>query len=100
MISLRRNGTLYAREADDSCVQIEVRYKDADGDIIETRRGEEHCLEDDLLTTFPVFNGTNFSSYRLRQVTYAILKDGVQIGAATVELGDPRIIIEPPILAP
>jgi hypothetical protein len=100
MISVRLSGTLYAREADDSCVQIEVRYKDADGDIIETRPGEEHCLEDDLLTRIPVFNGTNFSAYGLRQVTYAILKDGVQVGAATVELGDPRIIIGTPILDP
>ena len=103
MISVQLRGTLYAREADDSCVEIEIRYKDADGDILETRRGDEHCLTDDLLTTFPVFNGTNFSAYGLRQVTYAILKDGVQVGAATVELGDPLVVdpdIDDPIILP
>jgi hypothetical protein len=99
MISVRLHGTLYAREADDSCALIEVRYKDADGDVIETRQGEERCPTSDELETFPVDNGANFSSYALRQVTYAIIKDGVQIGATTVELGDSRIILDQPVPA-
>ncbi|MET0907837.1 MAG: hypothetical protein ABWZ99_00080 [Ilumatobacteraceae bacterium] len=99
-ISVHLDGTLYAREADDSCVQVEVRYKDGDGDVIETRRGDEHCLDTDELTTFPVHNGSGFSSYALRQVTYALLKDGVQMGAVTVELGDPLIPQDLPVEQP
>ena len=94
-ISANLNGTLYAKNADDACVMVQVRYKEEDGDIIETRDGEEHCLTDDDLHEFPVNNGGNFSHYALRQVTYALLKDGVQIGATTVELGDDFILIDP-----
>ena len=94
-ISVLLNGTLYAREADSTCGIVEIRYKDADGDILETRQGTEHCMENDDLTEFPVSNGQNFSHYALRQVTYAILSDGVQIGATTVELGDPLILDGP-----
>ena len=95
MISVILNGTLYAREADSTCGRLEIRYKDADGDVLETRQGEEHCMEDDDLTEFPLSNGQNFAHYALRQVTYAILSDGVQIGATTIELGDPLILDGP-----
>ena len=94
-ISANATGTLYAKNADDACVRVQVRYKDEDGDILETRDGDEHCLTDDDLHEFPVNNGGNFSDYALRQVTYALLKDGVQIGATTVALGDPFILIDP-----
>jgi hypothetical protein len=94
-ISVLMNGTLYAREADDTCGRLEIRYKDADGDILETRQGTEHCMENDDLTEFVVSNGQNFSHYALRQVTYAIMKDGVQLGATTVELGDPLVVNGP-----
>ena len=96
-ISVHLNGTLYAREADDTCGRIEVRYKDADGDVLETRQGTEHCMDDDDLTEFPVSNGQHFAHHALRQVTYAILSDGVQIGATTVELGDP-LVLDGPVL--
>ena len=39
MISVILNGTLYAREADSTCGRLEIRYKDADGDVLETRQG-------------------------------------------------------------
>jgi hypothetical protein len=94
-ISANLVGTLYAKNADDACVLVQVRYKDADGGIIETRDGDEHCLTDDDLHEFPVNNGANFSDYALRQVTYALMKDGVQVGATTVELGDDFILIDP-----
>ncbi len=100
MISVLLGGTLYAREADDTCGRLEIRYKDADGDILETRQGTEHCMEDDALTEFAVSNGQNFAHYALRQVTYAILKDGVQLGATTVELGDPVILDGPVVNLP
>ncbi len=100
MISVLLSGTLYAREADDTCGRLEIRYKDADGDILETRQGTEHCMEDDELTEFALSNGQNFAHYALRQVTYAILKDGVQLGATTVELGDPVILDGPVVNLP
>ncbi len=96
MLSPRIVGTLYAINADDACVRMQVRYKDADGDVLETRDGTEHCLETDELTTFGVSMGGNYASYGVRQATYAILKDGVQIGATTVELGDP-LLFDPPL---
>ena len=87
-ISANLSGTLHALNADDTCVRMQARYKDADGDVLETRDGDEHCLTDDDHHEFAVNMGGAYSNYALRQVTYAILKDGVQIGATTVELGD------------
>jgi hypothetical protein len=98
-ISANLVATLYAKNADDSCVNMQVRYKEEDGDVIETRDGDMHCLTDDDEHTFGVNMGGNFADHALRQVTYAIMKDGVQIGATTVELGDP-FIINPPDLDP
>lgn len=99
-ISANLAATLYAKNADDSCVNMQVRYKEEDGDVLETRDGDVHCLFDDDEYTFGVSMGGNFSHYALRQVTYAIMKDGVQIGATTVELGDDFVINEGPITLP
>ena len=99
-ISANLLATLYAKNADDACVNMQVRYKDEDGDVLETRDGDEHCLEDDDEHTFGVNMGGNFSHYALRQVTYAIMKDGVQVGATTVELGDDFIFGGPIDIGP